>query len=132
MLNVDQEWDQIFKDPLTTAAAIDRVIHHSLIIEFGKEMTSHRAEEAAKRNRITADCEGAEYGEAGGAGVSPASSLATRADESTAFLVDKTKWKRCPELVEGTRTGLKTNLLPPRSSRFGTLRQAQDKCNGLG
>lgn len=58
---------------------------------FGKEMTSYGAEEAAKRNRITVDCEGAEYGEAGGAGVSPASSLTTRADESTAFLVDKTK-----------------------------------------
>jgi len=49
---VFSEWDQIFKDPLTTAAAIDRVVHHSLIIEFGKEMTSYRAQEAAKRNRV--------------------------------------------------------------------------------
>ena len=31
---VFSEWGQIFKDPLTTAAAIDRVVHHSLIIEF--------------------------------------------------------------------------------------------------
>lgn len=45
------EWDQIFKDPLTTAAAIDRVVHHSSIIEFGQEMTSYRAQEAAERNR---------------------------------------------------------------------------------
>jgi len=37
---------------LTTAAAIDRVVHHSLIIEFGREMKSVRAEEAACRNRI--------------------------------------------------------------------------------
>lgn len=44
---VFSEWGQIFKDPLTTAAAIDRVVHHSLIIEFGKEMNSRRAEEAA-------------------------------------------------------------------------------------
>jgi len=49
---VFSEWHQIFKDPLTTAAAIDRVVHHSTIIEFGKEMTSYRAQEAAQRNHI--------------------------------------------------------------------------------
>ncbi len=49
---VFSEWNRIFKDPLTTAAAIDRVVHHSLIIEFGREMKSVRAEEAARRNRI--------------------------------------------------------------------------------
>ena len=46
---VFSQWDQIFKDPLTTAAAIDRVVHHSRIIEFGSDMTSVRAEEAARR-----------------------------------------------------------------------------------
>lgn len=49
---VFSEWDQLFKDPLTTAAAIDRVVHHSIIIEFGREMKSVRAEEAARRNRV--------------------------------------------------------------------------------
>ena len=49
---VFSEWDQIFKDPLTTAAAIDRVVHHSLIIEFGRDMKSVRAEEAARRNSV--------------------------------------------------------------------------------
>jgi DNA replication protein DnaC len=49
---VFSEWDQIFKNPLTTAAAIDRVVHHSLIIEFGKDIKSARAEEAARRNGI--------------------------------------------------------------------------------
>ncbi len=49
---VFSEWDQIFKDPMTTAAAIDRVVHHSIIIEFGKDIPSLRAEEAAKRNQI--------------------------------------------------------------------------------
>jgi DNA replication protein DnaC len=49
---VFSEWDQIFKDPLTTAAAIDRVVHHSSIIEFGQEMSSYRAQEAAQRNRV--------------------------------------------------------------------------------
>ena len=48
---VFSEWDRIFKDPLTTAAAIDRVVHHSVIIEFGKDMTSVRAEEAAQRRQ---------------------------------------------------------------------------------
>ena len=52
---VFSEWDQIFKDPLTTAAAIDRVVHHSIIIEFGQEMKSVRAEEAARRNGIRLD-----------------------------------------------------------------------------
>lgn len=46
---VFSQWDQIFKDPMTTAAAIDRVVHHSIIVEFGKEVASHRAKEAAQR-----------------------------------------------------------------------------------
>jgi len=46
---VFSQWDQIFKDPMTTAAAIDRVVHHSIIVEFGKEVPSRRAEEAARR-----------------------------------------------------------------------------------
>ncbi len=28
------EWDKIFKDPMTTAAAIDRIVHHSTILEL--------------------------------------------------------------------------------------------------
>jgi DNA replication protein DnaC len=43
------EWDQIFKNPMTTAAAIDRVVHHSVILEF--DGPSIRAEEAKKRSR---------------------------------------------------------------------------------
>jgi DNA replication protein DnaC len=31
---VFSEWDRIFKDPMTTAAAIDRLVHHSVIIEM--------------------------------------------------------------------------------------------------
>ena len=48
---VFSQWNQIFKNPLTTAAAIDRVVHHSTIIEFGKEMSSHRADQAAIRQQ---------------------------------------------------------------------------------
>lgn len=48
---VFSEWDRIFQNPLTTAAAIDRVVHHSVILEFGAEMPSLRAEAAAKRRQ---------------------------------------------------------------------------------
>lgn len=45
---VFSQWDRIFKDPMTTAAAIDRVVHHALILELtGK---SKRAEDAAARD----------------------------------------------------------------------------------
>ncbi len=42
------QWEQIFKDPMTTAAAIDRLVHHSVIVEMN--VSSYRAE-AAKRTR---------------------------------------------------------------------------------
>ncbi len=48
---VFSQWGQIFKDPMTTAAAIDHVVHHSIIVEFGQEMSSRRAEEAALRQQ---------------------------------------------------------------------------------
>jgi len=45
---VFSQWDRIFKDPMTTAAAIDRVVHHALILELtGK---SKRADDAAARD----------------------------------------------------------------------------------
>ena len=45
---VFSEWDRIFKTPMATAAAIDRLVHHASIIEIDRE--SVRAEEAKKRN----------------------------------------------------------------------------------
>jgi len=31
-----ESWElQIFKEPMTTAAAIDRVVHHSVVLELG-------------------------------------------------------------------------------------------------
>lgn len=41
------EWDRIFKNPMTTAAAIDRLVHHSAILEFSGR--SKRADEAEQR-----------------------------------------------------------------------------------
>jgi DNA replication protein DnaC len=41
---VFSEWNRIFKDPMTTAAAIDRLVHHAVILEMTG--TSVRADEA--------------------------------------------------------------------------------------
>ena len=46
---VFSRWDRIFQDPMTTAAAIDRVVHHSVIVELTGR--SIREEEAQARNR---------------------------------------------------------------------------------
>jgi DNA replication protein DnaC len=43
---VFSKWDQIFKDPMTTMAAVDRLVHHAIILEFDGE--SMRAQQ---RNR---------------------------------------------------------------------------------
>ena len=45
---VFSQWDQIFKNPMTTAAAIDRIVHHSVILEFN--VPSYRSE-AVKKQR---------------------------------------------------------------------------------
>lgn len=45
---VFSEWDRIFKTPMATAAAIDRLVHHAAIIEIARE--SVRAEDAKKHN----------------------------------------------------------------------------------
>ena len=38
------QWETIFKDPMTTAAAIDRLVHHSVILELN--VSSYRMQEA--------------------------------------------------------------------------------------
>jgi DNA replication protein DnaC len=49
---VFSEWDKIFQDPMTTACAIDRIVHHAVILELSG--ASYRAE-AAKRRSQKAD-----------------------------------------------------------------------------
>ena len=46
---VFSQWDRIFKDPMTTAAAIDRLVHHSVILELLSKR-SFRADAALERN----------------------------------------------------------------------------------
>lgn len=43
------KWDQIFKDAMTTAAAIDRLVHHSVILELN--VLSYRVE-MAKQGKL--------------------------------------------------------------------------------
>lgn len=51
---VFSQWDQIFKNPMTTASAIDRLVHHSAILEF--DVPSFRTEKAkARSNRSEGD-----------------------------------------------------------------------------
>ena len=44
---VFSQWQQIFPDKMTAAAAVDRVVHHSLVLEL--DITSYRAEQAKRR-----------------------------------------------------------------------------------
>jgi DNA replication protein DnaC len=45
------EWERIFKNPMTTAAAIDRLVHHAVILEFNGR--SKRADAAEERSKAT-------------------------------------------------------------------------------
>ncbi len=45
---VFSQWDRIFKNPMATAAAIDRLVHHAVILEF--DVPSYRTEDAKKRS----------------------------------------------------------------------------------
>jgi hypothetical protein len=51
---VFSEWDRIFKDPMTTMAAIDRVVHHSVILDL-MAIESYRAREAHQQHQATLD-----------------------------------------------------------------------------
>src|SRR6266566_3163575 len=46
---VFSEWERIFKDPMTTMAAIDRVVHHSVILDL-MAVESYRAKEATQQH----------------------------------------------------------------------------------
>jgi DNA replication protein DnaC len=48
---VFSQWDKIFQDPMTTACAIDRLVHHAVILELSG--ASYRAEAAKVRSGKT-------------------------------------------------------------------------------
>lgn len=47
---VFSQWERIFKDPMTTAAAIDRLVHHATILELTG--ASYRTQTAEKRRAV--------------------------------------------------------------------------------
>jgi DNA replication protein DnaC len=47
------KWESIFKDPMTTAAAIDRLVHHSVILELN--VPSYRLEQAQRGRETTTE-----------------------------------------------------------------------------
>jgi DNA replication protein DnaC len=47
------KWESIFKDPMTTAAAIDRLVHHSVILELN--VPSYRLEQAQRGQQTTVE-----------------------------------------------------------------------------
>jgi DNA replication protein DnaC len=53
---VFSEWNRIFKDPMTTMAAIDRVVHHSVILDL-MAVESFRAAAASKKRRGITEAE---------------------------------------------------------------------------
>jgi len=60
---VFSQWQEIFQSPMATAAAIDRVVHHSAILEF--DVPSYRTAEATA-------AQGPSRSRAGGSGRSTA------------------------------------------------------------
>ena len=49
---VFSQWDRFFKDPMTTAAAIDRLVHHATILELtGPSYRTDKAKEKANEAR---------------------------------------------------------------------------------
>ena len=52
---VFSKWDQIFQDPMTAMAAVDRLVHHSVLLEFDGK--SHRAQKGSKSKEEAVDQE---------------------------------------------------------------------------
>ena len=59
---VFSEWNRIFKDPMTTMAAIDRVVHHSVILDL-MALDSYRAKQAQEQQQSTEHAAVPEKGE---------------------------------------------------------------------
>jgi DNA replication protein DnaC len=93
---VFSDWDRIFKNPMTTAAAIDRLVHHSVILEFA--VPSYRSEKARAPKDPTT-----------GAPQTPA---ATAAEISNAGPADGAEPE--PKTKLGTGDSSKTRKGPPR------------------
>jgi len=96
---VFSEWDRIFKDPMTTAAAIDRLVHHSVILEMtGKSI---RIEEAQAEQTL--------HG-----GASPTTTTATTTPTSTTATEKQATTTTTPTI---TPTRTTTTATPPTTAK---------------
>ncbi len=57
---VFSEWDRVFKNPMTTAAAIDRLVHHAVILEF--DVKSYRTPRDSGKATVPAPASRKEVG----------------------------------------------------------------------
>ena len=83
---VFSQWDRIFKDAMTTAAAIDRVVHHSVILEMTGR--SFRAEAAAGRLPLPAPDSATESVPDPATGSAPDSATESAPDPATGSATD--------------------------------------------
>ena len=59
------QWEAIFKDPMPTAAAIDRLVHHSVILELNlPSFRMEQAKQGTRRGAKDAESAGEQAGEA--------------------------------------------------------------------
>ncbi len=49
---VFSQWDQIFKNPMTTMAAIDRLVHHAIILEMAGPSIREEEAKAGRRGNV--------------------------------------------------------------------------------
>ena len=102
---VFSEWDRIFKDPMTTAAAIDRLVHHSVILEMtGKSI---RIEEAQAEHTL----------QAGPPPTPPVTSHAPSLDQGATTSTTTTPSLTPPSPTITPRGSTTTTATPPTTTR---------------
>ena len=47
---VFSQWDRIFRDQMATAAAIDRLVHHAVVLEF--DVPSYRTDRSRRKSPL--------------------------------------------------------------------------------
>jgi DNA replication protein DnaC len=100
---VFSEWDRIFKDPMTTAAAIDRLVHHSVILEMtGKSI---RIEDAQANHTLQG-------------GAAPTTTTPTPATDTEKERTTTTSPMSATPITEGTSTT--TTATPPTTTTKNT------------
>lgn len=86
---VFSEWDRIFKDPMTTAAAIDRLVHHSVILEMTgssiriEEAQAGRSEGGFDPNQTTTTTTATDHSLPGAAPTAPGPAATTTTSTTT-------------------------------------------------